>query len=543
MSALRWREAGPGARDPVERWLAGDARGSRILARSARRELVRLDGTDGRPLLVKRFRTAGSGAGGIAGRAKAWLGWHPADREWRSLGRLASRGVAVAPALGLARLGRERILVQAYVEGRSLETLLGAPVAQRRAALAAVGRAIASMHRAGCVHGDLHVGNLLWTADGPVILDLQRARASRRRAARFADLGALDFSLRHNGFNLGDRLCVRRAALGLEGGGGRTTGARARRRDPDARAALRRVARAGARRARAYYASRTRRSTRPGRRFAALRAGAERGLRLRAIDESTVLEALAAHDRARLGQDTGEPRLEVVKRDHRSCIAAVRVGAAALVVKEVRKTGPLRRLADLFRGSPARRAWRAGHGLETRRIPCARPLAFVERRRFGVPVSSRIVLEDLRPSRAASDPSVWSAGTERPLDALGRLLRTLVHHAVDHGDLQALHVYLLEPDASSGKTGSDRLRPALIDLEGVRFPRRLGDRRRVRALAELNASLPEAFVPASDRRALFVRHARALPFAAPRDAVLQSVVQASLEREHHWSGEDCDASR
>jgi hypothetical protein len=184
------------------------------------------------------------------------------------------------------------------------------------------------------------------------------------------------------------------------------------------------------------------------------------------------------------------------------------------------------------RGSAGRRAWRGGHGLLVRGVGAARPLAFLERRVLGLPIASLVVLEDLRPAEPAD------AGTALPpeavVEALGRLARALHRRGVDHGDLKASHVFVrAAPDGTEAR---------LIDLEGVRFPRRLADARRRQALAELNASLPDRF-PAEARRRAFARYAAALPFAAGRDAALRAIVDASLARRHRWSGAGCERAR
>ena len=177
------------------------------------------------------------------------------------------------------------------------------------------------------------------------------------------------------------------------------------------------------------------------------------------------------------------------------------------------------------------RGWRGGHGLRVRRIGAAEPIAALTRRRFGVPVCSWLVLEDLRPAptavaaleRGAPDPATV-------IDAVASLLIALHRARVDHGDLKGTHVFLGD-DAG-------RCVPRLIDLEGVRFRRRLSDARRERALAELNASLPDA-LPAALRRRAFARYAAALPFADGARAALRRVVRASLARRHRWSGAGC----
>jgi tRNA A-37 threonylcarbamoyl transferase component Bud32 len=46
------------------------------------------------------------------------------------------------------------------------------PFHERRTALAAAGKAIRALHDAGCVHGDLHLGNILWDGSTAKLLDL-----------------------------------------------------------------------------------------------------------------------------------------------------------------------------------------------------------------------------------------------------------------------------------------------------------------------------------------------------------------------------------
>ena len=101
-----------------------------------------------------------------------------------------------------------------------------------------------------------------------------------------------------------------------------------------------------------------------------------------------------------------------------------------------------------------------------------------------------------------------------------------------HGDLKATHVLL-----RAGALGAP-FEARLLDLEGVRFRRRLSDRERIEALAQLNASLPDCLA-ARDRQRAFRRYARSLPFTAEAGAVLDEIVRRSVARRHRWSGAGC----
>ena len=254
-------------------------------------------------------------------------------------------------------------------------------------------------------------------------------------------------------------------------------------------------------------------------RCVALRVGPRRGLRLAEIDASDATAALASS------------RGSVLEDDARSRVRALRVGDRAVVVKEFPRRGIRRMLADALRGSPARRAFRGGHGLLARGIGAALPLAFVERRRWLLPTSSAVVLEDVRPALPAHRADGIPDGTV--LDALTDLVVRLHRGAVAHGDLTADNVHL-------ARVG-DRITTRVLDLEDVRFPRRLPERRRIEALAALNASLPDRF-EARERRDAFARYCAALPFADTGTA-LSRVVEIGAARAHRWTSTSCRGTR
>jgi tRNA A-37 threonylcarbamoyl transferase component Bud32 len=507
---VSWGEGDPTARGAVADWLAGRLP-ERVLADHARRRLVRLDPPGAGALLVKHFRVA-SARRSARERWKAWLGASPADREWRRLGELRRAGVPVPEPLACGALpGGDRAVVLRWLDGEPLAAALAGPAPARRRLLAALGEAVARLHAAGVEHRDLHGGNVLVCGGRPVLLDVQRARRSRSRRARLRDLAWLDYSLA-SALSTTDRVRLRAAALG-----------RARPFDAETRALLRAIGTGSTRRAAAHARSRTRRSLRPGRLAAKAAVDDLRGLRLRAFDPAALEAALRGHRTALAARDA-----RVLKDDARARVTRGAAGGAHVVLKEHPWRGLGRALADLVRGSAGRRAWRGGHGLLARGVGAARPLAFLERRRLGLPIQSLVVLEDLRPAEPAD--ACERLAPADVVDACGRLALALHRRGVDHGDLKASHVFVC-----AAARGSEA---RLIDLEGVRFPRRLSDARRLEALAELNASLPDRF-PADARRRAFARHATALPFAAGRAAALRAIVERSLARRHRWSGAGC----
>lgn len=224
----------------------------------------------------------------------------------------------------------------------------------------------------------------------------------------------------------------------------------------------------------------------------------------------------------------------VLKSDHRSRVTAVRAGGLALVVKEVRKGGVRRRLADSLRGSAASRAWAAAHALLAAGIGAAAPLAYLERSVLGVPLRSLLVSEDLRPARpAAAYASDDPTRAAEVLETLCALAVRLHRNGFAHGDLRAQHVFLAP--------GAGELDAKLIDLEDVRLPRRLSDAARLESLAQLNASLADELATSAERRRAFARYSHALPFRCGEPAALERLARMSLARAHLWRGDDCNA--
>lgn len=151
-----------------------------------------------------------------------------------------------------------------------------------------------------------------------------------------------------------------------------------------------------------------------------------------------------------------------------------------LAVKLHRWRGVRGALSDWWRAS---RAVRAGRG-RARLTPCGVDspalLAIAERRRAGVVLESWELSEfraDAEPLPAALARRGGEARSRRALlAALGDLVGVLHAAGIDHPDLKPSNL-LVGPDGAL----------ALLDLDALVPPRRLGWRRRVRALGQLEA--------------------------------------------------------
>lgn len=122
--------------------------------------------------------------GGLAGRALAhrfFMNNRPL-REFRVHAELLRRGAPCAPLLGVAWQAQgpwvSGAIATGFIEGPSLESLLagGATEEALQQALSAAGRAVRALHDAGCLHADLHPGNILVAREGAFLIDFDRAR-------------------------------------------------------------------------------------------------------------------------------------------------------------------------------------------------------------------------------------------------------------------------------------------------------------------------------------------------------------------------------
>jgi tRNA A-37 threonylcarbamoyl transferase component Bud32 len=495
-----------------------------VLAASAYRRVLRCELESASfPVVVKEYfpdsARKRSGARVLA-TLRRLIGRSPAQQEWRALQQLHGAGVAVPEPLAYAeRSGGGALIVTPYLEGAgTLDRAYTGYAFEKRRIMRVVGELVHRLHDEGFVHGDLHAGNILVGEKGPVLIDLQRVRGLQSKADAIRDIAFLDFSLFQLGVSRSNRLRLRIAAA--DHGHFRMA---------SEREILREIGRASQARSIDYYAGRTRRTLRTGEEFTAVDFEGQSGLRRTAFSEQALREALAAH---RVQVDTRGPSL--IKCDHRARVSAVSAAGQKVVVKEVVKSSARKRLADVFRGSAGRRAWVGGHGLQIRGIAAATPLAFLESKRWGVPMTSLVILDDYSGSRTVADvlPSEPEAQS-LPKQLLGLVTR-LHRTGAQHADLQAMHIYLVRD--------GDETRLSLIDLEGVRFRGSLQDRQRIQMLTELNATLGDDLISAGVRAHLFRQYVRTLPFELGNERAHQMIVKGSLARSQRWRGSDCDLS-
>ncbi len=109
-------------------------------------------------------------------------------------------------------------------------------------------------------------------------------------------------------------------------------------------------------------------------------------------------------------------------------------------------------------------------------------------------------------------------------DRLADLLAALHRRGIYHADLKANNV-----------TWTPGSGPKLLDYDRVRFRWRISTARRIKNLAQLNASLPDAVDGALRERA-FERYLGASDFSGDPVRLRTRVIRLSLRRSHRWRG-------
>ena len=167
----------------------------------------------------------------------------------------------------------------------------------------------------------------------------------------------------------------------------------------------------------------------------------------------------------------------------------------------------------------ARNAFVAGHGLETRDIRTARPLAWIGRWLIMEDAGQDVVAWVETRFREASAPE-----REELIRKLADLLADLHRRGIYHSDLKA-----------SNMTWSPGEPARLLDYQRVHFGIRVSRRRRTRNLAQLNASLPDQ-LPGELRERTLQRYLERCGYRENRRKLREAVISQSLRRSHRWHG-------
>ena len=512
---IEWRAGDPAARSEVERVLDRGLDSTGLLKESAHRSVHLIAPStqselppDTGPLVFKIHRTA-TGRHPLREAMKRRIARTAAHREWLALESLHAAGVAVPRPRGWGHLrSGDEIVVTDFLDGQPLRDHFHQVSADSRQELVkAMAQTIGQLHASGHRHGDLHLGNIWIAGERIFLLDLERSRPLRNTRERLFDLARLEFSLAKAGWN-SDLRHQLRAALDV---------------DEHFDFVLRRFLRD-------HLRGRARRVLRIGRNWSHARLGQNEGLRETSLDEQTLAALIEAAERDPHPRQRREGRIRITEAKAKDVVA---------IVKRVDSGGFRRALAERLRGSSAARAFHAGQRFSLVSRSAARPLAYLEQRRFGIPTRSWLVVEKVGdedldqfvPGR--SGDAGLAEAEDRFATALGAWLADLHASGLSHRDFKAGNVRI----AIRGEA----IHFWLVDLEDLIGPRKLSDESRRNALVQLNASLSDdAFGLDSRRRALKLYLSRGRFPKIGWSQIAADITRRSLARKHRWRARGCD---
>lgn len=425
---------------------------------------------EGRVYYVKRYLHGNS----VLLPAKYFFKPPSSRSEWRVAPGLVARGVEVVPHMAHGerwswRGLMESILITEGLEGfADVRTCQGVDPLQMQRALGVFVRRI---HQAGIFHRDLHVGNLLYSpaANAFCLVDV----------ANVVLKSALSLEERMNNLiKLNLRLSLSTAFY--EGYGSSEAGLAAE------------VARLTEARFRASLPRYASNSLLPGPGFAPRRFGnLNWQVRISCLNEKT--------ERILRDPDGFLANGAHLLKKGRSSTVGCRDG---LVVKRSNPRKYRNFFIDLFRPSRARRAFRLARHLELVQIDSPRAIATADRRRFGLPWCSYLVMDEILGATAIR---ARRGHKREAIRRVAALLARLHEEGFGHRDLKASNL-LVDADG----------KPYLVDLDGLRFIKRVPDRRAVSNLARLAQSImaeqlqrknsPGTVVLTKSDRLRFLRH-------------------------------------
>ncbi len=430
------------------------------------------------------------------------LAWCGVRRLWPGTSYLITRAVDDAVTL-------QEFLTHRYPRLPAVQQRL-----LRRQLAVYLGILLARLHENGVIHLDLHPGNLLvqYKPDTLrlVLIDLH--------AVRFAKLLGWKQSLENlavfnRWFQLRtwrtDRLRFWQAYCQHRAGWSDLPEQERRRRQIFLEAATQQ---ANIR----LWTSRLRRCLHAGRHFQPIATASCHGLAAADWPLETIAGLVQATEEgspASLEQFLQQYPHKILKRSPSGLVAAVALHgpAAALdpasprwvVIKQFRCKRWWDPLRNLFRRSPAWRAWLHAHAVQDRGLRTPRPLAVWHRYLWGLPTDGYLLTEFLPDSQPLH--RLPYSQLARLLLPLAAFVRTLHDRGLSHRDLKPDNL-LATPDGQL----------YLVDLAGMRRCKHVSKRRRIKDLARLNVGLLLHPSLSRSQRLRFLLHYLGLPPALVR---------------------------
>ncbi len=486
-----------------------------LVKRNSQRDVWRVV-WDGREYFAKLYHP-----NGLVTQAKLLVRGAAARREWNVARYAAAHSVAAVVPVATAWMGARGsrgaalLITEAVVGAVPLNEYWLAVRHDRQAAGAltdALADLIARAHQCGFQHDDMHPGNILIRQNGRLrevfFVDLHKVAIGRHVALHcvVVNLAQLNQWFRRHATRTQLRRFLARYLACRDKYA--QSSPLARNLSVEPAVLLARLLREAECHARRLWAKRDRRIFRNGRYFTRIRpAPGWRGHALLCSKHPapTACVARLTFTKQQWRDWLAEPlswvdptKHELMKDSHTAtvCKAAMPTEAGlAVIVKRPLARNFWKKLGQIFGRSRNLRSWRISNMLLNRNLPAAQPLAVVERTIAGVVRLDSISLTDYVPSSAdletfltrdvaALDVRTQHRVKDRLIDAVVRLVKAFHDRGFVHRDFKAPNLLVnWEPPYK----GEPKL--TLIDMDGISHAPRASERRRIRAIVRLCASL------------------------------------------------------
>lgn len=367
-------------------------------------------------------------------------------RELRGLKELAARGLKTAniPAFGRNDQGHFVLVLDKIENATDLFSLIESAkdLKDVKQAMKAVFAYIATMHTAGVVQHDLHLGNFLWNGKTIYALDpaeMVFANNPPGRKTSFQQLAMLFSSLPESVWSDRENLLkiyfqTRKWDL----------------KDRD----IERIRELTAKHRLQHMGRMLRKTLRTSKRYMKQKRDALSGVFAQDIFEKQDLDAVL------LNIDEKMENGQILKRGNTCFVSKIRVNNHDVVVKRYNHKSLWHSFRHTLKRSRARHCWLFGHRLTGLEIPCARPVAFIEQRQYGLIWQSYILNEfldgpELCDAMRAAD--LTEQQKKEIVEKSEQLLNTLSDARMTHGDMKPGNVLICEGQ------------PMLIDLDSMKL--------------------------------------------------------------------------
>jgi tRNA A-37 threonylcarbamoyl transferase component Bud32 len=387
--------------------------------------------------------------------------------------------------------------------------------------IATLAKTVRRLHESGLFQTDLHAGNFLIDKSGGGtlhLIDLHRARIrkSLSRRQRIWNIAQLFYSLN-------SVLDQRDKGIFLEayGEGGEVFSSL---QTPSM--VIERVVDGIRRR---HQRSRAKRCLRESTLFTSDRWKAYRLYRSRDVLKETLVEMIDAH---RETVKTQPSRL--LKNSPKTVVSVVEVGNKSglrACVKHYRYPTAWGKIKDCFRYSRGKISWVAANELLRRGISQLKPLAYIEKRRFGLLKESFFITESPHDYLEMDRYLIKSFGNGQSRDSIppkrafiqefARCIGRLHRSEIFHGDLKTCNILTRE---RSGQWDF-----SFIDLDAVSLGTKVDARRALKNLVQINCSIP-GFLSYGDRVRFLKWYLQRYQIPLPKRDLINAILEESRKR-------------